>query len=697
MKTQINRLVAGTVLGVVLLFCPLSGMSGWLDERFEGYLVGTNLSAYSAAGWYASDSTVIITNGIGTNASHSASLPSMTVVSNAINKVGGTGRIWSEFSLCETYGMDPLTAPEIISNATAAVALSTGGYVMVYNPVSTNWMLCTNDVLGSNVQAVAIGSWPTVSVCVDYGRSSAAVFLNDHLLVQAVQLISNLATYGQFTCQAGGTSNSFLDNVSASNAVPATLAGDIDDDGRPDAVEIDQFGSISVTGRISVVASATNSAGGSVSPAGSVTGIKYNGTTNFLCSARVGYVLDHVWTNGVVASNYDHAVKTTTYVWPGINVDGGLFQVGFYYIGLFVPDDYGTITDALAVAQAGDSIVVSNGTYALSVTLSNGVSLVGTNMTGLDSDLTIQGALTVAAGATGSVQRVGVFTVTGAVTVAAGGRLVLTNVTSLSFGSLSIGSGGTLQVCNGTLTVSGITLTGTFTLDSQWGSFTPSVLNFADSFEWYDPGKLLSQLGSFGWSASDMGAVVSSSAAPGQGSKGLDIPLACEIANAVTSTSGKVWTDFWWREPAHCDVIPLVGTNCAVQFYVGTNNFLTIYNRGAWDVCSNDFWGVTNNLQWAVDTWHRVTVFEDFSGFVAAFFLDGRLLRTGVPFVHDISRYAKFSYSAGSGNEYLDAVNIQTNPPATSDGDGDGIDDASELHQYGNLSSYPRGVVYKIR
>jgi hypothetical protein len=702
MKAKSKQLTAVTVMGLGLLMWGQPLTAGWLDEKFGGYQVGTNLSAFSAAGWYASDNTVIITNNIGTNDSNSVYLPPLTVVSNAINQAGGAGRIWSEFSLCETYGLDPYTAPDVVSNSTVAVALSTGGYIMVYNPVSTNWMLCTNDVLGSNVQVTAIGSWPTVSVCVDYGRSNAAVFLNDQLLKQAVPLISNLQTYGKFTYQAGSTSNSFLDNVSVSNAVPVSLLGDIDDDGRLDAQEIDQFGSISVTGRISVVASVTNSSGGTVSPSGSVSGIKYNGTTNFFCSAQVGYVLDHVWTNDVLASSYDHTVKSDTFVWSGITVAGGTFKVGFYPVGIYVPGDFGTLAEALAVAQAGDKIVVSNGTHATSVTLSNGVSLVGTNMTGTSTNLVIQGALAVAAGSTGTVQGVNGFTVTGTVTVALGSRLVLTNITETTINALSIEAGGSLQVYNGTLMVDGVTLSGSFTLDEHWGgAIRASTLNVSDSFDTYAAGDFISHLGWYGWGASSDGAIVQGSVAT-QGPNAALIPERVTISNTISATGAgehKVWTDFWWREASHAELVPTYNPDLAVELYVGTNNYVSVYNNGAWDVCSNDYWGATNSVStWRTDEWHRVTIFQNFDQTNAAFFLDGRLLRLGVPFINKtVTSYSKFSYAGGDGNAYLDAIKIWTNAPTTSDGDGDGIDDATEIHQYGDLATYPRGSVFKIR
>jgi hypothetical protein len=93
-----------------------------------------------------------------------------------------------------------------------------------------------------------------------------------------------------------------------------------------------------------------------------------------------------------------------------------------------------------------------------------------------------------------------------------------------------------------------------------------------------------------------------------------------------------------------------------------------------------------------------VTIFQNFDQTNAAFFLDGRLLRLGVPFINKtVTSYSKFSYAGGNGNAYLDAVKIWTNAPTTSDGDGDGIDDAVEIHQYGDLATYPRGSVFKIR
>jgi hypothetical protein len=705
MNIKAKKWMAAAVLGAGLLDHTAS--AGYLNETFQGYLLGTNLTALSAFQWGASDSSVIVTNAIGTNGSYLADLPAATVASNAINVAGGSGRIWTECSLSETYGVDCMAiSTNELSGSVAAVAMSTGGYVMVYNPAATNWLLCTNDVVGSNVQAMALGSWPKVSLCVDYGRHETAVFLNGRLLAQEIPFITNLTTYGMFTYKAGTEGHSYLDDVSVSNAVPAALAAvtavnDSDDDGRLDAQEIDQYGSIAVTGRLTIATSATNSAGGTVTPQGSIS-VKYNGTTNFAFASAIGYVVDHVWTNDVLVASYDHVAETGAFTWAGVTADG-TFKVGFYYDGKrYVPGDYGTVTAALAEAQAGDRIVVSNAVYAESLTLSNGVMLVGSNMTGTATNLEVRGSLTVAAGATGTVSGVGGFTVTGTVTVAAGSRLVITNITATTINALSFGNGGSLQVCNGTLMVDGLTLSGSFTLDEHWGgAVRASTLNVSDSFDTYAAGDLINHLGWYGWGASSNGAIVQGAVAI-QGPNAALIPERVTISNTVSATGlgeHKVWTDFWWRESDRVELAPVVNPDCAVELFVGTNNYVSIYNNGAWDVCSNDYWGATNTFgSWGPDEWHRVTVFQNFDQTNAAFFLDGRLLRLGVPFINKtVTSYSKFSYVGGNGNAYLDAVKIWTNPPTTSDGDGDGIDDAVEIHQSGNTSTWPRGSVFKIR
>ena len=377
-------------------------------------------------------------------------------------------------------------------------------------------------------------------------------------------------------------------------------------------------------------------------------------------------------------------------------------MIAFAYDGIrYVPGDHATITDALAVAQAGDRIVIGNGTYAGSIALSNGVTLVGTNLSGSATDLTIQGSLSVV---TGSVSLVGgVFSVTGQVTVAAGGQLTVSN-TAVNFGGLTVGAGGVVQVVNGTATVNGITMTGTFALDENWNAtVTPSTLNFTDGFDSYPDGTSLRKLGAFGWAATDTGAVVQSSVT-NQGARAAMIPASVSVSNIVSAVGiTNVWTELYLNETAQVTPGPQtqVDTNSAVMLFFATNGYLTVYNPALtnWDVCSND---VVNAVVSPVATgqWARISIFQNFSNHTAAVFLNDRLLREKLGFISTaVSQYGSLNVDNGpGGTSYFDDVKIWTNAPGlVGDADNDGAPDSREIVRYGSIWVNPAGVIFTMR
>ena len=79
------------------------------------------------------------------------------------------------------------------------------------------------------------------------------------------------------------------------------------------------------------------------------------------------------------------------------------------------------------------------------------------------------------------------------------------------------------------------------------------------------------------------------------GAKAALVTAGTVVSNTVNGTGGKVWTDFYFNDTGSrsADVpYPAVDTAKAGMMFVNSNNFLTIRNNGAWDVCSNDVRGI---------------------------------------------------------------------------------------------------------
>jgi hypothetical protein len=442
-----------------------STLGGYYVDDFEvGYIEGTNVQSLVQQGWTASDvGPAVRTWG---PANKAVDIPQGSSVSNS---AGGVSKVWVDLLLNETNQVDLGSLVNPNTNHIWMAGVLTNGCLVYYNRSLAGgvgaWDVCTNDVRGTTIVSgqVATGSWGRVTVFQDFSTHTVALFLNGRLLREQVPFMS-AAINSMSGFQAGvGTDHAGLDNVAVTNAIPTGLTDDLDGDGRQDADEIATYGRLSTWGPSTLTASVTNGVGGAVLPA-SVDSILWQGTTNFTFNAGDGYFVDRVWTNGGLAADYSGLLlKTAGFTWSNV-VASGTLAVGFLFDGVqYVPGEYATVTGALAAAFPNDRIVVSNGIYAGSIAVSNGVSIVGTNMTGLaaDTNLTIRGAMTVVTGLVNTAS--GAFMVTGQVSIAAGGVLTISN-TVANFGGLTIGEGGLLHMVNGVLIVGSYTNSGTFTL-----------------------------------------------------------------------------------------------------------------------------------------------------------------------------------------------------------------------------------------
>jgi hypothetical protein len=320
------------------------------------------------------------------------------------------------------------------------------------------------------------------------------------------------------------------------------------------------------------------------------------------------------------------------------------------------------------------------------------------------SSVTLPGNLLVTNGATLTFSGSNLV-VSGTVSVAGDSGMVVTNA-RLQVSDLVLQSGATLRVTNGAVTVNGVIMTGTFTLDSNWRTtLRPSVLNFTDGFETYPNGTPLRMLAFCGWAATDAGAVVTNvPAVVTLGVNAAYIPAGVSVSNTVSAAGiTNVWTELYLNQTVQetPESQPLVKSNSAVMLFFATNGFLTIYNPASngWDVCSNDVQNTRVNPV-LTGQWARISIFQNFSNHTAAIFLNDRLMREQVGFISTtLSSYGSVTVNQGQdGTTYLDGVKIWTNVPGlVGDLNFDRIVDAREIELYGSMRIYPAGSVYVIR
>jgi hypothetical protein len=675
--------------------------AGYFNEDFESYNTLPTNVVDIGKGWGASSNNVVVESFGGTKA---VNLPLGQFMTNAVATNGNW--IWTQALLNGTNFITPDSLPEANTAAVFEVGLSINGYLYVCNPTSLAWDECSTDATNGPAEIVLTGTWAQVSVFQNYENHKVHIFLNDQLIRKELSFINtNSSTYATLGINGAGSGNVHVDNVFVSNSTPPGLVSDSDNDGRPDADELTLFGSLTTWSGFLITASVTNNTGGSVSPTDTGATVKWQGQTNFTFVAATAYCVDRVWTSGVMAQNYSNlSLRTAGFTWNNITADGTLV-VGYWYEGTryVQPGDYATVSAALAASLAGDRIVISNGNYGETVTISSNVTLIGTNITGLTG-------FTVQTGVTVTVSGFTNLSVAGTVQVGTNGTLVVSN-SVLNLESLVLQSGGFVYGYNSTATVDGVQYRGTFVID-QFGAVAlqAAALNFSEGFEAFSVNQRLDHLKSMGWNASDSSAIVTNNPDVGNNAtaQAAVIPAGVTVSNVVDASDASltnIWTDVFVRGASRMESPDLIDTNGSspVMFYVGTNGYLVVLTPSGWDVCSNDVWGGQAPTIGA-NEWAEIVWFMDYGAAqTVAYFVKGHLVREGRPFAKPASHYHGLGLKANWDRTWLDSVNISTNVPASltsgpaSDLDHDGIADAVEIVQYGAATLYPRGSVFKIR
>lgn len=203
-----------------------------------------SLSDIAYNGWSGS-TDAIVKDGVGVAGSRAAFLPGGTSVTNSVAPSVSLTKAWTDMQL-KPVKMDG--DPAVGSGTSVMLYVNTDGYVVVYNPDTTTWEVCSNNVVGAPMTPIADDTFVRISLHQDYAARTVAVFVNGILVREGLTMISGApASYQKLSVQNTSETNAYLDNFCISTSYPVDLTGDSDGDGWADAKEIADFGSTSAT------------------------------------------------------------------------------------------------------------------------------------------------------------------------------------------------------------------------------------------------------------------------------------------------------------------------------------------------------------------------------------------------------------------------------------------------------------------
>ncbi len=424
---------------------------------------------------------------------------------------------------------------------------------------------------------------------------------------------------------------------------------------------------------------ATNALVGMGGIAGNVTGVWANAAAD----ARLNWWGSPIGPSGVGSGNGD-SVSSNVLFQPWW-ANAAKTQRGFS-----VPAG-GDLQSVLNQAGSGDLVNIAAGTYNSNIVFGTGVAVTGgafvlNGNCQVSNNVQITWSTNVACASN--------------LTVAAGSVLFV-NGAILTSSHLVVQAGGTVVVSNGTVTADGLTMSGTFTLNSNWAQgLVPSSLPFIDDFEVYGPNTPVSSLGPWGWSGSAEVAVQNTTVHGG--SQAIVAPDACTLSNVVApSAATRVWTDLYMiPAPGELPTTPAnTGENFRCAFT--TNGYLAVDSGTGWVECVSNFVG--GAVTPVSNAWVRLSVFTDYGASRAAVFVDGVLVRQRIPFLGtNAPCYTGFTVSSPiqGANQYVDDVKLMsTVPPGLDkDLDQDNRSDALELQLYGDaIGPAWHGAIFNIR
>ena len=207
------------------------------SDDFEAYGSGTPLASLGFRGWGASNDQVTVQSAVRNGGTQAVIVPSGTALSNRVASASAT-HVWSDFQIRPMLGEPPDAS--VTTGRSFAAYVNADGFLVV--AASNGWTVCSNRLDHSAPTPMRTNAFTRVTVFQDLVRGTLAVFVGGDLVAQGLGApvsrpsVASLAIHNV-------DSEAYLDDVSMSTAIPAGLSSDGDDDGIPDAYEINAFGS----------------------------------------------------------------------------------------------------------------------------------------------------------------------------------------------------------------------------------------------------------------------------------------------------------------------------------------------------------------------------------------------------------------------------------------------------------------------
>lgn len=202
------------------------------SEDFESYAENTVVTNLGFSGWAASDGSVVVKSGVGTNGSKAVFLPDGTVLSNSINSASAT-KVWTDCYIQPVPGIEPSAIPTNSSSFFAYV--NTSGFLVVAVK-GGGWYVCSNKIDNTPATPLQNDSLARLTVCQDLVHGTFAVFVAGDLVAHGLEAPINFRAYSSFAVD-NEEGTAILDNVMISTASPPGTS-DMNQNGVADAYEI---------------------------------------------------------------------------------------------------------------------------------------------------------------------------------------------------------------------------------------------------------------------------------------------------------------------------------------------------------------------------------------------------------------------------------------------------------------------------
>ncbi len=195
-----------------------------------------------------------------------------------------------------------------------------------------------------------------------------------------------------------------------------------------------------------------------------------------------------------------------------------------------------------------------------------------------------------------------------------------------------------------------------------------------------------------GWSS--VGVIVTNN--PGIAHSGTHAAYFNENAAATNSIGvatpnpARVWTDFRIR-PALGTAPPDVPSTVQAFFYFNADSNITYRAGSAWVTATHDIFGAAAPKV-DPDTWHRISIFQDYTTEIYAIMFDDVVIAQDIPFANSGTAYQSFFMNNMDGEALLDTIRVHNSLPGDLEQSLNHTEtaDAIELNTYGYV---PRTLV----